>query len=319
MKKLDLKKVLVTGGAGFLGNHIVRRLLENNSQVYVLDKFLRNNKLENITNDNLIIINGDCSNSNDLKKISKDVDTVFHLAADPEVNLSITNTESLFTNNIFATFTLLEWIKNSNCKHLVFTSTSTIYGEPSLLPTPETYSPLSPISFYGGSKLACEDMISSYSNSYNIKSIIVRLANIIGPDSDHGIIPDMIKKIQHSSYDIEILGDGKQSKSYLHVDDCITGIFTILENNESLLSTYNLGSETKITVNEIVDIILEEYTLKDIKKKFTGGIEEGRGWKGDVKTMLLDIQKLKKLGWSPTLNSKEAVIKTVKNIHKMNN
>lgn len=312
----DSTRVLVTGGVGFIGNSIVRKILENKSTVYVLDKFSSKNNLDDVENKSLHIIKGDCTIEGDLEKIPKQLDIVFHLAADPEVNLTITNPKSIFQNNILATYNLLEFLRKINCKCFVFTSTSTIYGEPSIFPTSETYSPCNPISLYGASKLACEAMISSYCHTYKKQGVIVRLANIIGPKSDHGIIPDMIKKSQNCSKTIEVLGDGTQTKSYLHVDDCVEGMLTILNNEKSLFSIYNLGSDTQILVNEIVDIILNECNLNHIKKVFTGGVDGGRGWLGDVKKMLLDINKIKRLGWSPKLNSREAVIKTVKQIRQ---
>jgi len=198
-------------------------------------------------------------------------------------------------------------------KKIIFASTSTVYGDATIFPTPETYSPCYPISMYGASKLACEAMISSHCNIHKKDGKLIRFANIIGPNSDHGIIPDMLKKFQKSTT-IEILGDGTQKKSYLYIDDCIDAILTIANTDESSLSTYNLGSETQITVNEIVDILLEEMNLTSYKKKFTGGVDGGRGWIGDVKKMLLDIEKIKKLNWLPKLDSKEAVKKTIREI-----
>ena len=216
MSSLAGKKILVTGGSGFIGSSIVRKLLDNNSQVSVVDNFSKTNNLKDIVNDNLTIIQANCASIDDLQKIPYEFDFLFHFAANAEVNLSSTNTKSLFDNNILATQNILEWFKNSKCKTIIFPSTSTIYGDASIMPTPETYSPCNPISFYGASKLACEAMISSYCQSYNKQGIIFRLANIIGSHSDHGIIPDMIKKLSHSKDTLEILGDGTQMKSYLH-------------------------------------------------------------------------------------------------------
>jgi len=318
MKIDNSNRVLVTGGAGFIGTTLVEEILKKGAKVCMFDKFYTKNNPKDTRNENLSIIKGDCASKNDLKKIPTDIDLVFHLAADPEVNLGKTNPTSIFQNNIVGTNCLLNFLSKTNYKFFVFTSTSTIYGEAKTFPTPENYSPCNPISLYGASKLACEAMISAHCHTYKKHGIVVRLANIIGPKSDHGIIPDMIKKCQRNYESIEILGDGTQKKSYLHVDDCIEGILTLLNEDKSLYSIFNLGSETQITTNEIVDIILEEFTLQNIKKIFKG-IEGGRGWIGDIKIMLLDIAKIKSLGWKPSLDSKEAVTKTVKEIIKQKN
>jgi len=312
----EMRRPLVTGGAGFIGNELVRSLLDYGIEVLVFDNFSKKNNLNNIKNEKLTIIRGDCTSRKDLEKIPNDIDVVFHFAADPEVNLSVTNSKSIFDNNILATYNLLERLKTTRCEEIVFASTSTVYGEPTIFPTPETYSPCNPISFYGSSKLACEAMISSNCYTFKKHGIIIRFANIIGPKSDHGIIPDMQKKITKSTKTIEILGDGTQTKSYLYIDDCINGILTIFNKENSLLSTYNLGSETRISVNKIVDIILEETNSNHLQKKFTGGVDGGRGWIGDVKNMLLDIQKMKKLNWLLNLDSEEAVRKTIKQLVK---
>jgi len=309
MKKIS--NALVTGGAGFIGSRLVNSLLDNGIEVIVFDNFSKNNNLSKTKNEKIQVIKGDCTSKKDLEKIPSNIDTIFHFAADPEVNLAVTNSKSIFENNILATHTLLDWLSTIEHKKIIFASTSTVYGDATIFPTPETYSPCYPISMYGASKLACEAMISSHCNLHKKGGKLIRFANIIGSNSDHGIIPDMLKKLQKSTT-IEILGDGTQKKSYLYIDDCIDAILTITNTDESSLSTYNLGSETQITVNEIVDIILKETNFTSIEKKFTGGVDGGRGWIGDVKKMLLDIEKIKKLNWLPKLDSKEAVKRTVR-------
>lgn len=310
---MKIRNALVTGGAGFIGSRLIHALLDYGTDVIVFDNFSKNNNLSDIKNEKMVIIKGDCTSRKDLEKLPSNIDTVFHFAADPEVNLSVTNSKSIFENNILATYNLLEWLKTIENNEIIFASTSTVYGDASIFPTPETYSPCYPISLYGASKLAGEAMISSYCNIHKKCGKIIRLANVIGPQSGHGIIPDMLKKIQKSTT-IEVLGDGTQIKSYLYIDDCIDGILTISNTDEPTLSTYNLGSETQISVNEIVDILLEEMNLSNIEKKFTGGVDGGRGWKGDVKKMLLDIQKIKKLNWLPKLDSKDAVKRTIREL-----
>ena len=144
------------------------------------------------------------------------------------------------------------------------------------------------------------------------------MANVVGPSSRHGILFDMLQKLQKNQTQLEILGDGNQNKSYLEINDCISGIDLIRKNSTSNFQIYNLGSDSQIKVNHIIDVILEECKINNIKKIFTGGIDGGRGWIGDVKKMLLDIEKVKKLGWSPQLNSEESIRQTCRQMIKLN-
>jgi len=199
---------------------------------------------------------------------------------------------------------------------LIFTSTSTVYGEPTKIPTPEDYAPLKPISTYGASKLACEALISAYAYTYDFKAIIIRLANIIGPRSKHGVIYDFIQKLNKNPTQLEILGDGTQSKSYLYVSDCIEAMLLGLEKSTEPVEIYNVGSEDQVDVKTIAQIIIEEMGLKNVKLTFTGGVDGGRGWKGDVKNMLLDIDKIKALGWKPKHNTQQATTETIKELKR---
>jgi len=199
---------------------------------------------------------------------------------------------------------------------LIFTSTSTVYGEPTKIPTPEDYAPLKPISTYGASKLACEALISAYAYTYDFKAIIIRLANIIGPRSKHGVIHDFIQKLNKNPTQLEILGDGTQSKSYLYVSDCIEAMLLGLEKSTEPVEIYNVGSEDQVDVKTIAQIIIKEMDLKNVKLTFTGGVDGGRGWKGDVKNMLLDIDKIKALGWKPKHNTQQATTETIKELKR---
>ena len=308
-------QILVTGGAGFIGSSLAKFLLEQKNHVTVFDNFSVANNLNDIKSDEFQIIKGDLTSISDLKKLPPNFDTVFHLAADPEVRLTITNPQSIFQNNIVATYNLLELIRKIQTNTIVFTSTSTVYGDAKVIPTPESH-PCIPISLYGASKLACESMISGYCNTYKKRGIIIRLANVVGPSSTHGILFDMIKKLERNSRELEILGDGNQNKSYLYIDDCISGIIHLVDKTDYDFDIYNLGSDTQVTVREIVEIILVKLGYSNVKKNFTGGIDGGRGWVGDVKEMLLDITKIKSSGWQPVLNSDSAIGKTLDSIAK---
>ena len=310
MKDLSDKKILVTGGAGFMGSHLVDKLIANDLHVKVLDNLSSGTKL-NLENSfhkkNFRFFKKDLKNSSSLKNILSDVNLIFHLAADPEVRTGFTKPEISFRENIESTFHLLEAIRKSTIETIVFTSSSTVYGEPEIIPTPENYGPLYPISHYGASKLACEALISSYCHSYGINGLIFRLANIVGSRSSHGVIIDFIKKLQRDNKTLQILGDGTQSKSYLHVSDCIDAFLFCLSKIEKKTSIFNLGNYDQIDVITIAKKVIEKLSLDNVKILTLNDAPDGRGWIGDVKFMNLDIKKLENLGWKPKLSSSSAV------------
>ncbi|MEM1540279.1 MAG: NAD-dependent epimerase/dehydratase family protein [Candidatus Bathyarchaeia archaeon] len=314
----DLGRVFITGGAGFIGSHLVDRLCEMGKDVVVFDN-LSSGNIENIKKwlnaPNFKFIRGDLLYLEEVIKPIIGCETVFHLAANPEVRVSSENPKIHYEQNILATFNLLEVVRKvGHVKTLVFTSSSTVYGDAEIIPTPEDYAPLKPISTYGASKLAAEALISAYANIYGFKAIIYRLANIVGLRSQHGVIHDFIKKLNENPKRLEILGNGTQKKSYLHVKDCIDAILIGLEASNGKVSVFNIGSEDQIIVKEIADIVCAKMGLKNVRYVFTGGVNGGRGWRGDVKVMLLSVERLKSLGWKPKLNSRQAVERTVSEI-----
>jgi len=317
MKTRSTEKVLVTGGAGFIGSHLVDALMTQGAKVCVFDN-LTSGTLQNIkpwlNNPNLTFIKGDLLNPADLKKLTKNrYELLFHLAANPEVRVGSTNPNIHFQQNLTATHNLLENLRKTKTNStLIFTSTSTVYGEPTQIPTPENYSPLTPISIYGATKLASEALISAYAHTYNLKAVIYRLANIVGSRNKHGVTHDFIQKLRKNSRELEILGDGTQIKSYLYITDCIEAMLLGLKEAKNQIQICNVGSEDQINVKTIAQIIIEEMKLKNVKLTYTGGVDGGRGWKGDVKNMLLDISKIKSLGWEPKLNSKQSIRTTAR-------
>lgn len=302
-------KTLVTGGAGFIGSHLLDRLTSLNHQVIVLDNLssgLRESIPPSLQNENVQFVLGDCTNPSDVKKALKDVDIVFHLAANPEVRLKHNDPQTCFKQNVYATHILLEEMRRSNVHTIAFTSTSTVYGDVEVIPTPETY-PTRPISLYGASKLASEALITAYAHTYTFNVVIYRLANIVGPRSRHGVIYDFIEKLRKTPEELEILGDGTQTKSYLYISDCIDAILLGVERAAKPVEVFNVGSEDQVDVKTIAKIVAEEMALTNVKFKYTGGVDGGRGWKGDVKNMMLDIGSFKALGWEPMYGSEEAV------------
>lgn len=320
MKSKHKKRVLVTGGAGFIGSHLCDSLAKDNWEITILDNFsagsMRNiQQLLNQMPRRINLLKGDCTNPVDVKKALRNVETVFHFAANPEVRLELSEPQTCFRQNIYATHVLMQQLRDNPKPHtVVFASTSTVYGEPKTIPTPEDYAPLKPISLYGASKLSCEALISAYAHTYDFKAIIYRLANTVGPRSQHGVIHDFIQKLSRNPKKLEILGDGTQTKSYLYISDCIEAMLQGLEKSTKPVEIYNVGSEDQTNVGDIAQIVIKEMGLKNVKLTCTGGVDGGRGWKGDVKNMLLDITKLKATGWKPKLDSKQAIEETTRHI-----
>jgi UDP-glucose 4-epimerase len=208
-------------------------------------------------------------------------------------------------------------MRKNDVRQMAFTSTSTVYGEASEVPTPEDYGPLLPISLYGASKLSCEALISSYCHTFQMQSWIYRFANIVGERGTHGVLVDFIRKLRENSGKLEILGSGKQRKSYLEVKDCVCAMIHAVEHSTGEVNVFNIGSEDSVDVTEIADIVVGQMGLDGVEYNYTGGID-GRGWRGDVKLMLLSIEKIKRLGWSPELGSARALEVAVRALLKEN-
>jgi UDP-glucose 4-epimerase len=310
-----LGRTLVTGGAGFIGSHLVDSLLERDGLVVVWDN-LSAGKSENLARwmgkgSRLTFAKDDLTSAN--LRIPTDCEVVYHLAANPDVKVGAEDPSIHFRQNVVTTYNLLEAIrKATNIRAILFASTSTVYGEPKKIPTPEDYGPMEPISTYGASKLASEALISAYANTYGLKAVIYRLANIIGPRSNHGVIYDFIQKLRRDRSRLEILGDGSQTKSYLHVKDCVQALLIGFAKPSQQVSVLNVGSEDQISVTRIAEIVCKEMGLNDVKFGLKPATKDGRGWVGDVKLMRLDVSALKSLGWKPELDSERAVVSAVR-------
>jgi UDP-glucose 4-epimerase len=304
---MDLS-ILVTGGAGFIGSHLAERLIEAN-QVAVFDNF-SSGKIEHIAHlqskDNFSLKEADLFDKHALEEALADKDLVFHLAANPDVKLGAQDTQIHLQQNVLATFNLLEAMRKVGVNKISFTSTSTVYGEAKIVPTPENYGPLKPISLYGASKLACEAMISSYCHTFDMQAWIFRFANIVGERGTHGVLVDFINKLKKNPAELEILGSGQQLKSYLDVRDCVDAMIYAVDNSGDQTNIFNIGSTDALDVTEIADIVAEKMGLSDVIYKYTGGFG-GRGWRGDVKVMQLSIDSIRSLGWSPKKNSRESI------------
>jgi len=313
------KVALVTGGAGFIGSHLVSRIVRDGWYVRVVDNF-STGKWENLEQfkgrKDFEIMRGDLKSSEDCARAVKGIETVFHFAANPEVRVSTINPRVHFEENLLTTFNLLDAMRQSgNAKSMLFASSSAVYGDISNLPVDESYPNPKPVSVYGAVKLAGENIISTFSRLYGFKVACLRFANIVGPKIRHGVIYDLLMKLRKSPDRLEILGDGNQRKSYLHVDDAVEATLKVLDAlDERTMQVYNVGSEDWISVREIADIVVHEAGRQGIPYEMVPATDDGRGWIGDIKLMILDISKLKSLGYEPKMNSYEAVQRTARSL-----
>lgn len=299
-------KAFITGGAGCIGSDLALRLLNEGNEVVIYDN-LSSGKKEHIPR-GAKTVTGDVKDLKRLKAAMKNSEVVFHLAANPDIKYKEGyNTYRNIDENIIGTYNVLEAMRSTSAKRIIFSSSSAVYGEARKNPVSEDYGPLVPISIYGATKLGCEGLITSYSSMFGMQSWIFRFANIVGPKNRKTgttVITDFIHKLEKNPESLEILGNGKQTKSYMHVSDCIDGILYGYTNSFDESNIFNLGYGDAASVKDIAEIVENVMSLGNVEHKFTG---TERGWPGDVRKIILDARKIRKLGWKCSRTSKQAI------------
>ena len=307
-------KVFITGGAGFIGSHLTDKLVDTGYDVTVYDNLSSGEEKyiqHNFEKDNFNFIEGELL---DLEKIKKEIqghELVFHIAANPFVRLGETQTRLDLEQGAIATYNVLEAMRLNDINKIVFSSSSVVYAETPVIDIPETYGPTLPISLYGAGKLAAEGLISAFCGTFDFQTWIYRFANIVGSRGTHGVIIDFIDKLRKNPKELEILGDGRQQKPYLHVSDVVDGILHGYQNSHDQINLFNLGCDSNTTVTKIAEMVVEEMGLTDVKFNYTGG---SRGWKGDVPRFQLDAKKINTLGWKARYTSDDAVRKAIQEV-----
>ena len=308
-------KFFVVGGAGFIGNHLVRRLLSRpNTQVVVYDNFSSGRMwhLEDCAvSPQLQIARGDVKDLQHLKESMAGCDLVVHLASNPDIAKAITQPDIDFWEGTYLTQSVLEAMRQAGVKRLLYASGSGVYGDTGMKPVFEDYSPLLPISTYGASKLAGEVLISAYCYMFDMHGVAFRFANVVGPHQTHGVAYDFVRNLLRDSASLKILGDGRQSKSYIHVDDVLDAMLLVQKRGWQGFEYFNVATEDYITVREIANLVVERLGLKNVIYSFTGG---DRGWKGDVPIVRFDSAKIRAWGWRNQFSSIEALREAVDGI-----
>jgi UDP-glucose 4-epimerase len=304
-------RCFVTGGAGFIGSNLVDRLLQlghdvvaydnlSTGQRAFLDAAKRSARFE--------LIEGDTLDPPRLAEAMSGAETVFHLAANADVRSGTAQPRRDLDQNTIATFNVLEAMRANGVRRIVFSSTGSIYGDATMFPTPEDAPFPMQTSLYGASKLAGEALIQAYGEGFGFEGFIFRFVSILGERYSHGHVFDFYKSLRGNPGELRVLGDGRQRKSYLHVEDCIDAILTVVEKaGGGKVQVFNLGAEEYCEVNDSIGWITAHLGLAP-RLSFSGG---DRGWIGDSPFIFLDTTKVRALGWKPTLTIREGIIRTL--------
>jgi UDP-glucose 4-epimerase len=298
--------VVVTGGAGAIGSFLVRSLQASGAPVTVVDNLSsgRREFLEPLLSEGSVkLVVADVRVRERYESTLRGASALWHLAANPDIRLGTADPTIDLEQGTVATFHVLEAVRRADVPTVLFSSSSVVYGTPSVFPTPEEYGPLLPESLYGASKLAAEGLLSAYARLYGLRVYIFRFANIIGPIMTHGVLFDFFRKLKSDPTTLEVLGDGRQAKSYLRAEECVEAMRFVALHAKEPVNVYNLGTRDRLSVREIAEKVVAANGGR-ARIVYTGG---PRGWAGDIPQQLLSIDKVESLGWHPRHTSAEAV------------
>jgi UDP-glucose 4-epimerase len=304
-------RVFVTGGGGFIGSNLVDRLLAAGHHVTAYDNFSTGQRrfLENAaTFSTFALVEGDVLDLDRLKDAMAGCDFVFHLAANADVRFGTEHPRKDLEQNTVATFNVLEAMRANNIRRIAFSSTGSIYGEPEIFPTPENAPFPVQTSLYGASKLAGEGLIQAYCEGFGFQGYIFRFVSILGERYTHGHVFDFYKQLRAAPDRLHVLGNGRQRKSYLYIQDCLDAMTLVIESAREKVNIFNLGTDEYCEVNDSIRWITKHLGVRP--ELYYGGGE--RGWIGDSPFIFLDCSRVRALGWKPKLTIQESVISTLK-------
>ena len=303
-------KILVTGAAGFIASNLIPRLLRRGDIVAGADNFFLGKREYVVQHENFRFHEMDLLELDRVVALMEEFrpDRIWHLAANSDISYGTKYTDFDLKGGTLVTYNVLEAMRRTGVKEIVFSSSGAVYGEPTVMPTPEDYGPILPISLYAASKVACESLITAYAHNYDITAWIYRFGNIVGPNPTHGVIHDFVLRLREDPTKLVVLGDGSQAKPYVYVEDCLDGMEFGIEHAREDVNCFNLAVEDQTSVREIAEWTVEAMGLKDVAVQYG---ESPRGWKGDVAQVKLDTARMTKLGWKPRLSSNEAVRRAI--------
>lgn len=307
-----MSRSFVAGGAGFVGSHLVHELLRRpEADVVVYDNLSSGDEAhlaDVLDEQRLRLVVGDLQDAQKVTHAMADCDHVYHFAANPDIARAVTEPTIDFWQGTCLTNNVIDAMRINQVPRITYASGSGVYGDRGTEEVDEAFGPLVPVSTYGASKLACEALLAAYVHMFGIDATVFRFANVVGPKQTHGVTYDFVRRLLDDPTHLQILGDGSQSKSYIHVDDVVAAMLLLTDQPSSGFEVYNAGTGDYVTVTEIADLVIERMGLHGVERRYTGGT---RGWRGDVPVVRFRSDKLANRGWRCTRRSREALIDSI--------
>lgn len=309
---MSMNRAFVAGGAGFIGSHLTRSLLQRPTrEVVVFDNLSSGDEdhlVEVLDDPRLTLVVGDLQDAESVNRAMAGCDQVFHFAANPDIARAVTEPTIDFWQGTYLTSNLIDAMRINGVSRITYASGSGVYGDRGTQEVDEAFGPLVPVSTYGASKLACEAMLAAYTHMFGIDAVVFRFANVVGPGQTHGVTYDFVRRLLEDPTRLQILGDGKQSKSYIHVSDVVGAMLLLAEQAPAGFEVFDPGTGDYITVNEIADLVIGRMGLDGVERSYSGG---SRGWKGDVPVVRFRSEKLESRGWRCVHSSREALLDSI--------
>jgi UDP-glucose 4-epimerase len=302
----------IAGGAGFIGGHLTRALLQRPGQeVVVFDNFSSGSltHLAAVVDDpRLGVIEADLQDLDAVVEAMAGIDHIYLLAANPDIAAAVTDPGIDFWQGTYLVQNVIEAARRNGVGRITYTSGSGVYGDQGDREVDEQFGPLAPISTYGASKLSCEAMLAAYAHMFDIHAVAFRFANVVGAQQTHGVTYDFVGRLLEDPTKLRILGDGRQSKSYIHVGDAVSAMLTLTDRGFEGFGVFNAGTGEYMTVREIADLVVQRMGLSEVRYEYGGG---SRGWKGDVPVVRFGSKKLGGLGWRCRHTSEQALRESI--------